>query len=251
MELRQLGRVLRRFRHVVVLGTTAAILLAVVSYFSVSFDGWMPKLTPSKKEVWQASSTTFLTQPGFPVGQVERSGDALRFIGLAPLYAKLANSDAVKELMTREGGPLVDDATAIGSADTTYGTVSGLPMVTIIGTAPTAERAVRSATRLTNAFVDYVTEQQNRAGIAEKQRIEIQVLNAAGDPQLVVPRKKTLPIVVLLAVLFATLALTIVLENLRPRPLPVEAEQEQEPEPRNPALSDVFALHGERGSGTR
>lgn len=242
MELSLLGRVLLRFSGLVALGTVAAVVLALLSFYKVSFDGVVPTLTPSKPEVWQATASTFLTQPGFPIGAIRKSDEALRFIGIAPLYARLANSDAVTRLMVRTGGPLGrgEDVTAIGAADTTYGAVSGLPLVTIIGTAPTPARAVRVAQRLTDAFRLYVRTRQDDARISESQRVDVQVINAAADPELVVPRKKTLPIVVFLAVMFATIALAVVLENLRPRTR--REEVDQEPEPGSTNVSDVRRL---------
>lgn len=229
-----------RFRYVVALGAAAATVLATLSYYNVSFEGGTPKLTPSKSEVWQARATMFLTQPGFPAGAVQASSEAGRFIGLAPLYARFANSDDVKRLIVDAGGPLDGEWNAVPTADTTYGSVSGLPMVTIFGTAATAAKAIRTTERATDAFLRYVTSKQTNAKIEEKQRVELQVINAAGDPKLIVPRKKTLPIVVFLAIMFATAALVVVLENLRPRR--VETEAESAPEPQSRAIQDVRRL---------
>lgn len=216
MDLRHLGRAFARFWPIVGLGLLVAVVLATLSYYSVSFRGGKPELTPSREEVWQASAIAFLTKPGFPAGGIRSSDSAGRLTGLAPLYARLANSDAVKQLMLRRGGPLNGTFTAIPTADTNYGTVNGLPMITILGSASDAKGAVRLAKRGTNAFIRYVEARQAKAKIGDRQRIKIEVLNASGKPLLVVPRKKTLPIVVFLAVLFVAIALVIILDNVRP-----------------------------------
>ena len=43
-------------------------------------------------------------------------------------------------------------------------------------------------------------------------------MNTGFSPRLIAPRSKTMPIVIFLAVMFATMSLVFVLENLRPRP---------------------------------
>lgn len=245
MDLAVHGRVLWRFRHVAAAGTLLAVILAGLSYYSVGFSGVMPVLTPAKQEVWQGESRLFLTQPGFPAGRTEQPvtvqtvggvktavpkySDPGRFTGLAPLYASLANSDEVKNLMIRTGGPLDGKVKAIPAADTTYGSVSGLPMIAIFGTAATPEKALSLARRATDTFVTYMRDRQAQAKIPADKRILIQVLNAPTEATLIVPRKKTLPIVVLVTVLFATVALVFMLDNALSRRPEEDAEPEAAP----------------------
>ena len=233
MDLRAFAGVLGRHRGIVIGGVVAAVLLAILSYYKPVLDGGVPSLVPRKAETWQASETLFLTQPGFPAGrtqlpvvavkvgnqetQVSRFADPGKFTGLAPLYAKLANSDAVKTRAER-AGPLPGKATAIPTADTSYGAINPLPMVTIFSTAPTRDAALKTAARISNAFQGYLLTSQAQAKIPKDDRVEIQVVNEAGDEQLLVPRKKTLPIVVLLAILSATIALAFVRDNTKPAP---------------------------------
>lgn len=245
MDLAAYGRVLWRFRHLVVAGSLLAVVLAGLSYFKLGFNGITPTLTPAKEEVWQGESQLFITQPGFPAGRTEQPvtvqtvggvkttvpkyADPGRFTGLAPLYASLANSDEVKNLIIRAGGPLGGKVKAIPAADTTYGTVSGLPMIAIFGTAPTPERALTLTRRATTAFVDYMRARQAQAKIPSDRRVLIQVLNAPDKATLIVPRKKTLPIVVLLAVLFATVAAAFILDNALGGRREEDAEAESSP----------------------
>ena len=65
MDLSLYGRVIWRFRWLVVLGLILAIALAVLSVAKVSSHG----LSYRKHEVWQSSTTVLLTQHGFPWGR--------------------------------------------------------------------------------------------------------------------------------------------------------------------------------------
>jgi len=217
MDLRLIGRALWRFKAVVIIGVVLAVLLAGLSYFKVQFHGATPSFSPRAQEVWQADSTILITQRGFPAGRVN-GGDALgRFIGLAPLYAKLANSDAVKSTIKGLKTKLHGSYDAIPAADTSYGSVSGLPAITIIGRANKPANALTITGLASNAFLRYLHDEQNAADISAGSRVDTQLLNSPGDLTLIVPRKKTLPIVVLLGVLLATVACVLVLENARPR----------------------------------
>jgi hypothetical protein len=232
VDLRVLGGVLARHRFLVVGGVVVGVVLATLAYFKPVMDGGVPSLTPRKAEVWQASETLFLTQSGFPAGRTEqpviavkvgnqeaavaRYADPGKFTSLAPLYAKLANSDAVRARAIRAGGPLPGQARAIPTADTSYGAVNGLPMISVFATAPTKDGALTTARRISNAFQSYLVTSQADAKIPEDKRVLIEVVNKAGDETLLVPRKKTLPIVVLLAILSATVALAFIRENTKP-----------------------------------
>lgn len=250
MDLALYGRVLRRFWYIVLLGIVLAAVLAITSYFRVSFDGGAPKLTPRAKEQWQSQATLFLTEPGFPAGRrtidlvpVDVAGqvtlqskynDPNRYTGLASLYARLAESDQVRALMQRNGGT-TGTFQAIAAADTTYGKAVGLPMLSLFGTGPTPRIAEETARRGMNAFLAYLKDEQVQAQIAQKQRVLVEVLNQPQSAQLLVGRKKTLPFVVFLAVLFATLALVFVLQSVRP------AKVRAVPEPEH-AIEDVRRL---------
>lgn len=247
MDLTLYGRVLWRFRFLVVSGTLLATVIAFLSYFEIAFDE--RTVSYRQQELWRASSTVFLTQPGFPAGRTEQplvlrevAGERVpvskyaepgRFTGLAPLYARLANSDAVRRRVLQDGGPLRGAYEAVPTADMTYGAASALPMVTVIGTAPTEPEALAVTRRAVKTFLAYFTEQQDAAQIPADKRVRLEVLNDAGRTEVLEPRKKTLPIVVFLTALFATIALAFLLDNARPAhralaPAPDEAPESNE-----------------------
>jgi hypothetical protein len=140
------------------------------------------------------------------------------FTLLAGLYARLAQSDQVATLMRGDGqGPVTGRFTAIPTADTTYSRAETLPMVSLFGTGSTPREAELTVERGVAAFLRYLRSQQAEAQIPSDKRVIVETINEPQPAQLIVPRKKTLPIVVFLAVLFATIALIFVLENMRPR----------------------------------
>ncbi len=213
MELALFTRVLWRFRVLVGLGALVGGVLALLSFYSVSLSGGKPTLTHRKAETWQAASTIFLTSTQ-PVVQYTDPG---RYIGLAPLYAQFANSDPVRQATISRCGRLPAGYTAVPAADTTYGAVNVLPMVNIYGTAATPAIATRMADCATKAYLEYMQSQQVGDRIPKSQRVRMTVINepSIATSQLIAPRKKTLPIVVFMAVLCATIGLAFILENAR------------------------------------
>jgi hypothetical protein len=212
-------RVLFRHRHVVAIGLVLAAFLALLSYYKVSLDG-TPQLTPRKAEIWQSDATVFLTQGGFPAGRRDQFTTPAAYSSLAALYARLAQSDQVQALANAKG-PLPGLFQAIPAADP-LSRDSALPMVTLLGKSTTPERAFETVTRGTAAFLAHIRGQQQAARIPVGKRIQLSVVNAPSSPVLIQPRKKTLPIVVFLAVAMAAFALAFILENFR-RVHPVEA----------------------------
>src|SRR2546422_10008762 len=99
MDLVLYGRVLWRFRLIVALGLALAFVLAVLSYYSVSFNGGKPTLTPRKAQVFQAQGTQLLTTGKDPQSPIVPSAAYGALIAYAPYFARLANSDAVKASM--------------------------------------------------------------------------------------------------------------------------------------------------------
>jgi len=218
MDLSLHGRVLWRFRWLVLSGVLLAILLAVLSVAKVSSHG----LSYRKPEIWQSSTTILLTQNGFPwgravlpAGQPGATGGPGWLSGLTELYAQFANSDQVKALMLRDGAARDWSITAGPVIPT--GSDSALPVIALAGLAESPSTAVKATLVGRAAFLQYVKSQQVLAAIPKADRVDLQVLQNVTPPKLVEPRKKTLPIVILLAVLSATVGLAFILENARPR----------------------------------
>lgn len=219
MDLALYGRILRRFWWLVVPGVLLACALAFLSVVRVSPDGTIAYRQP---EVWQSQASLLITQRGFPWGRTASPTDLPGasanpgFLnGLTDLYSQFANSDEVKALMRSEGAPKTWTIQAAPVQPTITGGV--LPIVALAGRAHSGPDAIRAVTYGRRALVDYVEKQQEAAKIPANQRVNLQVVQRATKPVVVLPRKKTLAIVVFVAVVAASVGLAFALENLRPR----------------------------------
>jgi hypothetical protein len=228
MDLRLYGRVVWRFRIIVAIGLLLAVVFAVLSFVSVSFSHGL-KVSYRQSEDWQATTLYELSGEGFPVGSVYAAGGAkspLALSSLATVYAQLATGDQVHRRI-RQGGPLHGVVSANSLIDSRTSQRSTLPLLAISADAATPDKALKLARRAARAFTGYVTDEQNRSGIPQSQRVQLQVISAPKAPLLVTPRKKTLPIVIFLAIATATIGLAFVLENLRPRVHPVSTLEDE------------------------
>jgi len=237
MDLRLYGRVIWRFRLVILLGLVLAVLLALLSYVRVSFKGGSPSFTYRQAEAWQSNTRLLVTGgKGFPQGRAYSSTPpptasspsngltTVDFTGLAVYYQQLANSDAVHRI-------LAHDKSLHGSMVATYDvdstTKSPLPVLIISGVAATPAMAQRISAGGAAAFDTYLNRRARAAGIPPKQRVKLTVLNAPLGAELITKRKKTVPLVVFLTVMIATIGLAFVLENLRP---PIRLVESQDAE---------------------
>jgi hypothetical protein len=228
MDLPLYARVLWRFRLLMFVGFLLAVLMAILAMFTIRFDGGKPRLERRGIELWQSQATLVLTQNGFLAGYVPGTSriDPLSFTSLTSTYGRLAGSDEVLSLIKRSGVPQGGEFSAAAAVDYAGGRAEPLPMLNLYGTGLTPGKAQKLTNVGTRVFIDYIAERQDQAGIPEKRRVLLRVVNSAQPAILIKAPKKTLPIVVFLAVLFAMTALVFVLENLRPSIRVVHAEAE-------------------------
>jgi hypothetical protein len=112
-------------------------------------------------------------------------------------------------------------------------------MIRLTGTATTAGAATLTAQRGAQAFLEYLGSQQRAAGIPPKQRVVVQTVSAPSvrTATLVQGHKKTMPVLVFLAVALATVGAAFALENMRPAPAAARSDAGH-PEPR--VVEDAF-----------
>jgi hypothetical protein len=183
-------------------------------------------------EVWSNQSTLVLTQEGAPElrsvlpagssGGPSSLADTSRFAGLIDVYAALATSDPVIQMLRRRG--LIDEQTMANgvspiTAAAVVSTVGGgtTPMLTLTAQAPSPAAATKLTRGATKAFVTYVGSRQAEANIPLEDRIQLRVVKSADEPNLMKPRSKALPILVLLGGLIATAAVAFTRDNLARR----------------------------------
>jgi hypothetical protein len=218
MDLELYGRVLRRFWPLVVTGLILAVGLAFLSLVRITPNG----VSYRKPEVWQSQAVLLLDSPGFPWGRTLVPGSAsstppqyVNLSGLTDLYSQFANSDDVKRIMRKDGAPKSWSITAAPIVPTIQGAT--LPVIALSGRANSAREAVSAVEYGKRALVEYVNREEQQGKIPANQRIILKSMQRATAPIVVQPRKKTLAIVVFLAVAIATIGLAFILENLRPR----------------------------------
>jgi hypothetical protein len=234
-------RVLWRFRVLVLVGFLLAFVLAFLSYARPALKGGSIGIVYRQHEEWQSQAVLFVTQARFPEGRSTQEyqpadpakglpavpvGDPGRLSSLAVLYSQFANSDRVHSLISREGpieGSIV--AAPYTPPDAPVGTA--LPLISIAATSDSPARAVNLARRGSGAFIEFIKNQQIAASIPVKDRVVLEVLKQPEHATLVAERKKTLPVMVFLAVMVAAVGLAFVLENVQPRIREVGEESER------------------------
>jgi hypothetical protein len=226
------ARVLWRFKLLFLLGLLLAIALATLSLVRVSADGFTYRQT----ELWTSSTRLLVTQQGFPWGRLlaqdpsldaqaeaQRLGiplaDPNRLNNLTILYAELATSDTVLRQMRRDG-PIIGKiiATPVVVQDGRY----TLPLIDLVAISTSPRAAMDLSLRSATAFQNYLTQQQRANSVPDKDKVVVQRVQRPRGAEIFQPRSKTMPLVIFLAVMFATVGLAFLLENLRPRARPGE-----------------------------
>jgi hypothetical protein len=211
MDLRLHLRVISRFRWLVIGGLLLAVVLTFFSYFKLELGNGV-HVGYREDETFQSSETISLVSPTAIVGNNSNGIDTGYLTDLAGIYAKLINSDIIRTPVKHRVGPHINYSASL-VVDSTAGS---LPFLEIDGLATSGAKAVRITSAVSAAFLAYI--RQNQQSLKPSRRINVQVVSAAADNvEVAKARSKTLPIVVFLLVLVATLGLAYVLENLRPR----------------------------------
>jgi hypothetical protein len=227
MDLRLFLAVLWRFRLLVVFGVALASALAILSAYTVSFEGVRPTLVHRDFEIWQSHEILYVSaQRRDEDGRLQDDpGRAAQFAGI---YSRLASSDAVERIVIRR-------ASAVGAMR--IGAVAGrddngtLPMIDVFGEATNPASAEELARTTSVALREYVADLQAKERVAPAERVQMSVIKRAGDYEglldeasatlLVKPRSKLRVLLVFFGAMGLVVGLAFVLENLRPRLRPV------------------------------
>jgi hypothetical protein len=232
MDLHLTWQVIWRFKILVAFGLVLATVLAFLSMVSVNLSG-SPHFAYKTKPTYESLTTVFVTSHGFPYGSLKlRAGskapdapqgsvDTGQLRDFATIYLQYAQSDAVKRMIAKRGGlDGIVQAFPVFASDS-----SVLPIITLSAISTTPDRARNLARRHLDALELFLSRNQQAAGIAPDDRVIIQPVNGPQPAHLLQGRKKTKAIMIFLAVSIAVLALSFMLENLRPRLRPVAADE--------------------------
>ena len=175
MDFQLYGRVLWRFKWLVLLGLVLAVTLAAFSMLRVTSNG----VAYRQSVLWSSTTRLLVTQKGFPEGRLliqppgQTSGtgdiaDPNRLNGLAILYSELATSDPVRALMLRDGpihGKIIATAVAVGSNNFM------LPLIDVMGIANSPAGAIRLAERSATALQSYLQTEQAANNVPASDRV--------------------------------------------------------------------------------
>jgi hypothetical protein len=215
MDLGLYARVMWRFKVLIAAGLLVAAVLAFFSYVNVSLNGTMSYRQSQK---WVSYARLAVVEPGFPEGALSTANvkaGTSRLSSLAVYYSNFADSDPVMKLM-RKSGP-IHGVLEVAPVTATPGSTDALPLISIAAIADSPGVAEALADRQAFALKQYVIEEQNGNQIPLNNRVVLNVVKSPATAKVFQARSTTLPIVVFITVLMATMGLAFVLENLRPR----------------------------------
>ena len=216
------------------IGFAVAVGLAILAYARPAISDGRPTLEPRGSEIWRSEEILFITQPGFPAGRgvplyrpsnpargtpAVPVDDQTRLANLAPLYAQLATGDAVRALVTSKGrlAPDVEVAAEpITYTTTQFAYPQVLPLISLTANADSSAKATGAVTRFSTAFRSYVLRQQNAAGIPDRDRVFVRVLDEAkpSETALIAGRSKLAPLLIFFVVSLLVIGAALVLDNL-------------------------------------
>lgn len=217
MDLSLHLQVIWRFRIVLFVGLFVAVFLALLAG------------TKAGARTWKSEATLFVTQPGFPWGRTVikylpgdiatgkpsiPTADPQRLSSLTALYAQLATSEPVAPWL-RGIERRHEQLTVTAVPAPQYSTPTLLPLLQIDATAPSKARAIALANRTSTSFRMWLARQQATADIPDAERVVVEPISTADTAKRVGGSGKTLPVIVFLAVLAATVGVIFVVENLR------------------------------------
>jgi hypothetical protein len=226
MDIRYHLRILSRWRAVLVGGFLLAALLAIVATFKVSTSGLDWRADAS----YMSQSKVIVTQPGFPWGRAKLPGadptqpivpngrkqksfaPPERFADLAVIYAYIAQSEPVHDLITPK--PLEEQISVGPLSNPASG--DPLPLLSIEATANSAEASRTLNSAVISALRKYLGRNVNENNVPQADRVELDVLNPPKAGALVSGRSPALPVLVWLLAMAATIVAVYVLENLYP-----------------------------------
>jgi hypothetical protein len=226
MDLRYHMSIIWRWRAILVAG----LLLALSVSYLVTFKPGLGKPEWRSAATYTSTSRTAVTQPGFPWGRatlpgadpnqpVVPDGQRLRsfappqrFTDLAVVYAYLAQSDQVRDLISpRPFAEQINVATVPNPA-----TGDPLPIIEIATTGTSAAGAQKLNRATIAALRQYLERNVRENEVPLEDRATLEVLNPPKPGFLVAGRSLSLSVIAGLLALALTFVAIYVLENLYP-----------------------------------
>ncbi len=226
---------LRRFKWVVGLGAFMGIVVAAWMVYE------LPSFTPREAPQYSAAARLFVTSAE---GQyvrlsvprtvetpnaggegatgsvvVNQAPNVEPLLAAANLYPLIIESDEVAQLRQKKYGNLAGEvfASAYTSVSTpTRFLPAQLPIIDVVATSGSARNSIALAQATAATFKVWIQRSQNRAGVAQRDRIVINQLRAPREAVVSGGPSWGLPILAAIAVASAFAILAIVLDQLIP-----------------------------------
>jgi hypothetical protein len=213
MDLRLFWAVVKRFKRISIGGFALAVILAVFAYGTPGPGG----ITPRGSITYQSQAQLLITQGNGAYGRADPKTLSVGAPGymssLSPIYAGLANGNAVQEAVKAAKVPGTVSATE--GVDPNTGAYT--PFVTLTALAPSAADAARLSQIGIASFKNYVNQMEAASGVPASSRIALEVVQNGLPPTIASKPKPTIPVLVFIAVITGTIMLLFSLENKDPR----------------------------------
>lgn len=245
MDFKLFFAVVKRYKRVVIVGAALGVVLSVLSYGTPGLKGGKPTIIPRGSEVWQGEAQVLISQAGFPYGRASTQvvpgtsknapaqplGDLGYMANLSSVYAALANGDYVQHQVAklthiRLCPPTLSAIGASAPTSTTggcgtvvagsveqQGNAAPLPLITLTSSASSAGAAAKLTTTTIAVLRGAIAQQQAAAGTTGTQRVVLQTVNSGSPATLEKGHSKSISILVLFAVVSASIALAFILNN--------------------------------------
>lgn len=236
MDFKLFLGVLKRYKRTVIGGTVLAVLLSVLSYGTPGLKGGKPTIVPRGSEVWEGQAELLISQEGFPYGRAVQQvapgkgpgvpaqtiGDYSYMASLSSIYAAMANGNYVQhQIATQARVPLCPllvtvtqpCGTVVAAEVSDLNTGAPEPLLTITSSAPTAGDATKLATTAVSVLQSEISRQQAATTTPIDQRIVLQAVKTGVPATLTKGHSKSIPMLVLFAVVSASIALAFIRNN--------------------------------------
>ena len=209
------------------------LVVAIIAAFFAGFTVTNGQVESRAVTTYSAGTTVLVTSPsdtlyqaqvpGQPVEQGVTAPQELDLANSAQIYAYLVAGETIKDQVESQVGALDDETESITAirrttqpaGDERFPGSLKLPVLEVVGTAATEERAEELSAAATDTFLAYVTAEQDEKQIAPELRVQLEVLarNAAVEGDTSNP---AIPIVITgVAVFLAFVALALILGGIR------------------------------------
>jgi hypothetical protein len=229
MEVPAYLKVLWAYKWLLLVGFVVALVAGFFAGYSVGPGGLMPRAVTSytaTNTIVVTSAKDTLYQAEVPAQKIREGYTAPQTIDLsntAVIYAYIISGSKLRDTVAAQVGqldPEIESVTAVrrttqpGGNERFPGNVR-LPVIDVIATAVTPERAETLATATTQAFFAYVTAEQDARHLSKDRRVNLQLTNV-GLPLPVELANPNAPVVITaFGVLVAVIALIFAIHGIR------------------------------------